>query len=197
MKIGFLASGQGSNMQAIIDACEENRLQAEPVIVISNNGDSKALARARDAGIAAICIGGPGFQDEEKRDAEISNSLLEHGAELIILAGYMRKIGPKTLAAYKNRILNIHPALLPKYGGQGMYGRRIHEAVLEAGEEETGITIHVIDGQYDTGPILAQESIAIDKGDTVDTLSKRVLNVEHEFYVKTLARIINGEILLP
>ena len=184
-------------MQAIINACEEDRLQAKPVIVISNNGDSKALTRARDAGIAAICIGGPGFQDEEKRDTEIANTLLNHGAELIILAGYMRKIGPKTLAAYKNRILNIHPALLPKFGGQGMYGRRIHEAVLEAGEEETGITIHVIDGQYDTGPILAQESIAIEKDDTVDTLSKRVLNVEHEFYVKTLAKIINGEILLP
>lgn len=184
-------------MQSIIDACKDKRLQAEPVVVISNNQDSAALKRAKDAGINAVYIGGPDFNDEQKRDAEIANTLKRYETDLVILAGYMRKIGPKTLVTFKHRILNIHPALLPKFGGQGMYGKKIHEAVLDAGETETGVTIHIVDDQYDTGPILAQKSITIERDDTVDSLAKRVLDVEHDFYVKTLAKIISGEIPLP
>jgi phosphoribosylglycinamide formyltransferase-1 len=117
--------------------------------------------------------------------------------DTVILAGYMKRIGPATLAVYRGRILNIHPALLPKFGGQGLYGRRVHEAVLEAGETVTGVTVHVIDEHYDTGPILNQCRVPVQEGDTADSLAERVLRHEHVLYVETLRKISEGTIVLP
>jgi phosphoribosylglycinamide formyltransferase-1 len=117
--------------------------------------------------------------------------------DTVILAGYMKKLGPATLGAYRGRILNIHPALLPKHGGQGMYGRRVHEAVLAAGETVTGVTVHVVDEQYDHGPILAQREVTVLPGDTVDSLAARVLAQEHRLYAETLQQISDGRIPLP
>jgi phosphoribosylglycinamide formyltransferase-1 len=125
-------------MQAIIDACRDERLDARSCVVISNNSDSMALQRARDAGIAGYHISGrthPG----EAEDAAILETLRRHGVDTVILAGYMKRLGPQTLQAYRGRILNIHPALLPKFGGQGMYGKRVHEAVLQAGENRIDV----------------------------------------------------------
>jgi phosphoribosylglycinamide formyltransferase-1 len=119
-----------------------------------------------------------------------------HRADLIILAGYMRKLGSMTLAEYKGRILNIHPALLPKHGGQGMYGRAVHEAVLAAHEQETGVTIRLVDAEYDQGAIVAQARVPVLDMDTVETLAQRVLETEHRFPVETLARIARGELVL-
>jgi phosphoribosylglycinamide formyltransferase-1 len=113
-----------------------------------------------------------------------------------VLAGYMKKIGPRTLARYRGLVLNIHPALLPKFGGQGMYGRRVHEEVLAAGDRMTGVTVHLADEEYDRGPILAQREVPVVRGDTVDSLAARVLEAEHALYVETLARIARGEIRL-
>jgi len=195
--LGFLASGQGSNMQAIIDACNEGRLNAHAVVVISNNGNSGALDRARSEGIPAHHLGSKNFPDADNLDQMITDTLRKYDVEVVVLVGYMKKIGAKTLTAYPGRIINIHPALLPKYGGKEMYGKHVHAAVLAAGETETGVTIHIVDAQYDTGPILAQCKVPVEKGDTIESLAERVLVVEHRFFVETLAKILSGEIVLP
>ncbi len=197
MNLGFLASHNGSNMQAIINACRSGRLTARPVVVISNNRDSGALERARKENIPWFHLSGRTHPDAEDLDREIVDVLLNYDVKLVILAGYMKKIGPVTLATFPGHILNIHPGLLPEYGGQGMYGQRVHEAVLAAGARVTGVTVHVVDGIYDNGPILAQRKITVKKSDTADTLAKRVLAVEHELYVETIDHIIRGEIKLP
>lgn len=197
MNLGFLASHNGSNMQAIIDACRVGRLAASPVVVISNNSDSGALERARNERIPCFHLSSRTHPDPEDLDREIVDVLLEHDVNLVILAGYMKKVGPVTLATYPGHILNIHPGLLPEYGGQGMYGRRVHEAVLAAGAKVTGVTVHVVDAIYDNGPILAQKKVRVKKTDTADTLAKRILGIEHELYVETIDRIIRREIKLP
>jgi len=197
MNLGFLASHQGSNMQAVIDACRSGYLQAKPSVVISNNSDSEVLVRAKRENIPNYHLSSKVFKDPEQMDQEMLTIFNRHSINLIILAGYMKKLGKKTLAAYRNRILNIHPALLPKYGGQGMYGQFVHEAVLKAGEKETGVTIHLIDENYDKGIIIAQCRIPVNKNDSVESLARRVLEKEHEFLVETLHRIIIGELVLP
>jgi phosphoribosylglycinamide formyltransferase-1 len=184
-------------MQSIIDACKQGRLRAMPAVVISNNGASAALDRAASEGIPAYHISSKSFPDPEVLDATIRDTLAKHEVDLVVLAGFMKRIGPKTIAAYNGRIINIHPALLPKYGGKGMYGNNVHEQVLAAGDRETGVTIHVVNDEYDTGPILAQAKIPVMQGDTPATLAERVLEVEHRVYVDTIEKIISGEIRLP
>ncbi len=197
MNLGFLASHNGSNMQAVIDACRAGRLAASPVVVISNNIDSGALERARNERVPCFHLSGRTHPDPEDLDREIVDVLLEHDANLVILAGYMKKVGPVTLATYPGHVLNIHPGLLPDFGGRGMYGRRVHEAVLAAGAGTTGATVHVVDAIYDNGPVLAQKKVRVKKSDTADSLAKRVMEIEHELYVDTIDRIIRGEIKLP
>jgi len=183
-------------MQAIIDACNDGRLSAEPCVVISNNPDSPALQRAEKEGIPRYHLSATTHPLPEDLDERIRAVLREHSVDIVILAGYMKRRGPKTLDAYRGRLLNIHPALLPKYGGKGMYGRRVHEAVLASGDRITGVTVHVIDEEYDTGPIVAQCEVEVRPGDTVETLSERVLEREHSFYVETLQRIAAGQLKL-
>ena len=197
MNLGFLASHNGSNMQAIIDACRCGRLAASPVVVISNNRDSGALERARNENIPRFHLSSRTHPDAVDLDREIVDVLLSHDVNLTLLAGYMKRIGPLALATFSGHILNIHPGLLPDYGGQGMYGRRVHEAVLAAGARVSGATVHVVDGIYDNGPILAQQQVPVRKSDTVETLARRVLAAEHELYVETIDRIIRGELRLP
>ena len=195
-KLGFLASARGTNMQAIIDACKSGRLPAQPVVVISNNRDSGALSRAQAEGIAGYHLSSGTCPAPDQLDRKITATLQDHGVEIVILAGYMKKLGSHFLDAYKGRILNVHPALLPKYGGAGMYGMHVHEAVIAAGERESGATIHLVEGDYDSGPILAQQKVAVLATDTAETLSRKVLAVEHELYVATLERILRGDIRL-
>ena len=197
MNLGFLASHNGSNMQAVIDACKTGRLKAMPAVVISNNSDLGALARAEREGIPHYHLSTKTHPDAETLDAAILQMLLEHKVELVVLAGYLRKVGAQTLRQYSDRIINIHPALLPKFGGQGMYGQNVHQAVLEAGETETGVTIHLVNDEYDRGQILAQRKVAVLPTDTVETLAARVLETEHAFLVETLQKIIDGKIGLP
>jgi phosphoribosylglycinamide formyltransferase-1 len=197
MNLGFLASGNGSNMQAIIDACREGRLQARPSIVISNNADSGALERARKEGITACHFSSATHPDVTQLDNTIAETLISHHVDLVILAGYMKMIGPKMLDAFQGRIINIHPALLPKFGGKGMYGVKVHAAVIAAGETETGVTVHIVDADYDKGSILAQRVVPVDQNDTPESLAARVLAVEHEIYVDTLRKVISGEIRMP
>jgi phosphoribosylglycinamide formyltransferase-1 len=195
MKLAFFASHRGTNMQAVLDACKAGILAAQPCVVISNNSDAEALARAQREGIPHYHLSTKTHPEPGQLDAEILTALKRHDTELVVLAGYMRKLGQQTLAAFQGRIINIHPALLPKYGGPGMYGAHVHEAVLAAGESETGITIHLVDEEYDHGAILAQRRVPVEPGDTVETLAGRVLAQEHAFLVETLGRIISGELI--
>jgi phosphoribosylglycinamide formyltransferase-1 len=194
LRLGFLASHGGSNLQAILDAIREGRLNAQARIVISNNSASLALERARTAGIPALHLSSQTHAEPAALDRAIAQELLRHGAELVVLAGYMRKIGPAVLAAYPRRIVNIHPALLPNHGGRGMFGIHVHEAVLAARETETGATVHLVDAEYDRGPALAQARVPVAPGDTTETLQQRVLAAEHRLYAETLQRIATGEI---
>jgi phosphoribosylglycinamide formyltransferase-1 len=182
-------------MQAIIDACKQGRLDAKPCVVISNNSSSTAFARARQEGIPRYHISASTHPGETE-DRAILRTLRAHDVDTVILAGYMKRIGPETLRAYRGRILNIHPALLPKFGGQGLYGKQVHEAVLKTGEKVTGVTVHVIDEDYDTGPVLNQAQVPVMVGDTVDSLAERVLAQEHLLYVETLRKIGEGTIVL-
>jgi phosphoribosylglycinamide formyltransferase-1 len=197
MNIGFLASHTGSNMQAIIDACKSGILNALPVVVISNNSGSMALNRAVREGIAHYHLSARTHLNLQDLDEVIRDTLLFHDVEIVILAGYMKKIGTETLASFKGRVLNIHPALLPKFGGKGMYGMRVHEAVIAAGETESGVSIHIVDGSYDQGPVIAQTRVPVEPGDTPRTLAERVLQREHTFFVETLQRIVDGTISIP
>ncbi len=197
MNIGFLASHTGSNMQAIIDACKVGDLQASPVLLISNNRDSGALVRAKEEGIPYCCINGKTHPNPEELDQAILDVMLEHVVDIIVLAGYMKKLGPKTLSHFVGRILNIHPSLLPKFGGKGMYGMHVHEAVITSGETESGVSIHLVDAEYDTGPIIAQSRVPVKTKDTPEALAARVLQREHTFFAETLQKIVTGEIMLP
>jgi phosphoribosylglycinamide formyltransferase-1 len=197
LKIGVLASHGGSNMQAIIDAIEAGRLAARIVLVISNNSSSGAIERAGRHGLPRKHISGATHAGEGAEDEAIRDALIAAGADVVVLAGYMKRIGPATLAAFGGRILNIHPALLPRHGGPGMYGIKPHEAALAAGDTESGATVHVIDAEYDRGPILRQDRVPIQPGDTPQTLQQRVLAVEHEIYAAVLADIVAGRIVLP
>lgn len=197
MNLGFFASHRGTYMQAVINACNSGYLDAKPCLVISNNSESEALARARREGIPGYHFSSKTLRDPAQLDRAILSALQQHQVDLVVLAGYMKRLGEKTLSAYQGRVINIHPALLPKYGGEGMYGAYVHEAVIAAGDLETGVTIHLVDREYDHGDIVAQCRLPVLKGDTAGTLAERVLEREHTFLVETLKRIIEGEIILP
>ena len=196
LRIGALASGGGTNLQAIIDAIADGSLDAEIRLVISNNSRSAALTRARASGIPTAHLSAATHPNPDALDAAIADALTNRGVRLVALAGYMKKLGPRTLARFPNRVLNVHPSLLPKHGGRGMYGERVHAAVLAAGERETGVTVHIANGEYDEGTILAQSRVPVMEGDTPSTLAARVLDLEHVIYPQTLRRIAAGEIFL-
>lgn len=197
MKLGFLVSGRGSNMEAIITACEKGELAATPVVVISNNASAKALQIARSHRIAAIHISAATHPQPASLDEAITGTLQEYGAELVILAGYMKKVGTHLLQVYHNRVLNIHPSLLPRHGGKGMYGLRVHQAVLDSGDAWSGVTVHLVNEHYDQGRVLAREKVPVLPGDTAESLARRVLATEHELYVSVIADIISGRLVLP
>lgn len=184
LRLGFLASHNGTDMQAIIDAIERKELDAVAKIVISNNSTAKALQFAQAHNIPAVHISSQTTPDE---DVSIKKALKEHKVSMVILAGYMKKIGPKTLKEFENRIINVHPALLPKYAG--LYGDAVHEAVLLNKEKVTGVTIHLVDNQYDHGKIIAQKSIRIGKKDTLNGLKKRIQTLEKALFLKVLQKL--------
>lgn len=191
-----LASHGGTNLQAIIDACKSGRLNAKVCAVISNNSESMALRRAVNEDIPAHHISRKTHPDPNHLDKAIIDIIELSKANIIVLAGYMRPLGPSLTSRYAGRILNSHPGLLPKFGGKGMYGAFVHEAVLKAGEQITGITIHMVDDQYDHGPTVAQTQVPVVDGDTVESLTERVQAQEHEFWIETLRQIASGHINL-
>ncbi|WP_304171474.1 phosphoribosylglycinamide formyltransferase [Phenylobacterium aquaticum] len=195
LKLGFLASRNGSSLRAIVAAIRAGTLDAQARLVVSNNRAAPALAFAAEAGIPELCI--PTQADAETADRRLAAALTEAGVELVVLSGYLRRLGPVTLAAYRDRILNIHPGPLPAFGGEGMYGRKVHEAVIAAGAAESEITIHLVDEEYDHGAVLARRAVPIAPGETADSLEARVTALEPEVFVETLQRIARGELVLP
>jgi phosphoribosylglycinamide formyltransferase 1 len=194
LRIGVLASHEGTTLQAILDACADARISAEVVTVISNNGGSGALRRARTAGVAAVHLSSKTHPEPSALDAAIIAALDAARVEVVMLAGYMKKLEPGLLERFRGRILNTHPALLPKFGGHGMYGMRVHEAVLRAGETETGPSVHLVDAEYDTGPVLEQARVPVEPADTPETLAARVQEQERRLVVGVLGRIATGEL---
>lgn len=189
-RLAILASHEGTNFQAIIDACERGELDARPVIAISNNSHAPALMRACRAGIPTAHLSSATYPDRAALDTAILDTLQRFKVDLVITAGYMKKLGPQTLSAYAGRTVNVHPSLLPRHGGKGMFGLNVHRAVIAAGDTETGITIHYVNNEYDTGPVIAQRKVAVLANDTAETLAARVLSEEHTFLIEALARIV-------
>jgi phosphoribosylglycinamide formyltransferase-1 len=196
LKIGFFASGGGSNMQAVIDACKDGRLSMQPSVVITNSSKIKAVERAKNENIPHYHISDYTHNNPEDRDSAILKALKDNGTDIIILAGYMKKISPAILKEYGGRILNIHPALLPKFGGEHMHGDNVHKAVIEAGETESGPTVHEVDEFYDNGKILMQTRVPVLEGDTYKELAARVLMFEYPTMIATLQAISTEKIQL-
>ena len=185
--IGVLVSGEGTNLQALLDACGP-AAPARVTRVVSNRADAGALERARAAGIPGVVLRDP------TDAAELLAALGD--ADLVVLAGYLKLIPAAAVARFPRRMINIHPALLPAFGGPGMYGHRVHAAVLASGATESGATVHYVDEQYDRGPIIAQRTVPVLPGDTVESLAARVLAAEHELLpqvVLELARRLHTE----
>lgn len=196
LRIAVLASGSGTTLQAVIDACDSGALAGEVVLVVSNNSRSGAVARARRHAIPVAHLSGHTHADAAALDHAIAAVLNEHAPDIVLLAGYMKKLGPHTLQAYRGRTINTHPSLLPRYGGHGMYGSHVHEAVIAAGEPTTGISVHLVDADYDTGRVIAQREVGVESDDDAAALAARVQSVERPFLIEVLGRIATGEIAL-
>ncbi len=189
LRIGVLASGGGSNLQSIIDRSLHGELDADVVLVISNNSGAGALERAGRHGIEALHISAYTEGSSEAADRRIADELARREVDIVALAGYMKRVGPELLRRFAGRIVNIHPALLPRFGGEGMYGMNVHRAVITAGERESGPTVHFVDERYDHGRIIAQDTVPVYPDDTPESLQKRVLAREHELYPAALQRL--------
>jgi phosphoribosylglycinamide formyltransferase 1 len=195
LKLGFLASNNGSGMRAIVAAIETGRLDAEARLAVSNRREAPALAFAAERGLATLFL--PTKADPDAADAALLVALRNAGVELVVLSGYLRKLGPRTLAAYAGCVLNVHPALLPKFGGPGMYGRRVHEAVAASGDVVSGATVHVVDDEYDHGPPVASIEVPLARGDDAAAIEAKVTAAEPGLLVDVLRRISTGALVLP
>lgn len=185
VRIGVLASGGGTNLQAIIDHLgpADESSTAELALVASNRENAGALDRARNASINAEVF------DATDDGASLLDLLERHSVDLIVLAGYMKKIPSAVVSAYHRRIINVHPGLLPEFGGAGMYGSRVHAAVLSSGTRTTGVTVHFVDDEFDHGPVIAQWRVPVHDGDTAESLGARVLEVEHIVYPRAVEMV--------
>ena len=197
LRIGFFASGGGSNMQAVFDACNLDKLAMQPAVVITNISTAGAVQRAKNQNIPVHHISKKTHPENETRNQAILDVLQSNKVDIIVLAGYLQKIEAPVLQAFESRIINIHPALLPKHGGEGMHGHFVHEAVIAHGDKESGPTVHLVDEFYDHGQILMQTRIPVLDNDTPEELAARVLMFEYPTMVATLQGIASGKIELP
>jgi phosphoribosylglycinamide formyltransferase-1 len=189
INIAVLASHNGSNLRALTEAAGQPESAYAVALVISNNSASGALAHAAEQGIAHAHLSGRTHPDPDVLDRTMLALLREHDVTLVVTAGYLRKIGPAVLAAYEGALVNVHPALLPRHGGPGMYGRHVHEAVLASGDKVSGASVHLLTEHYDKGPVLAQAEVPVLPDDTADTLAARVLEVEHRLLPATVQQL--------
>lgn len=192
-RIAVFISGGGSNLQSLIDATKSGILDARIVLVVSSSTKAYGLERARKENIETLVHKPKKFDSPEKAADDLLARLKEHDIDFIALAGYLKLLPATIVRAYRNRITNIHPALLPQYGGKGMYGHHVHEAVIANREEVSGLTIHLVDEIYDNGRILHQEKVPVKPGDTPETLADRILEQEHKWYPRVLNKLIKEE----
>lgn len=192
MKISFLASHGGSAAKHIITAVRENKLDAQIGIVITNNRNSDIYNWCIENSVEVVYLSGKTHPVEEDKDKAIQEALLAAGTNFIVLSGYMKKIGPITLAGYSNKIFNIHPSLLPRHGGKGMYGDRVHESVIKSGDRKSGATVQFINAKYDEGAIIAQKTVDVVPGETVESLKNKVQAIEGELYLSSIKQIMQN-----
>jgi len=196
VRIAVMVSGQGrgSNMQAIIDACKSGKISGEVALVLGVKDDAPAMERARGEGVKTLSISPRDYETADAYDDAVYEALVGNEIDLICLAGYMRVLGAKVVDHFRNRILNVHPALIPSFCGKGMYGHHVHEAVIQRGVKFTGVTVHLVDEDYDTGPIVLQSIVPVEQDDTPDTLAARVLVSEHQTYTDAIALFASGRV---
>lgn len=200
-KIAVLASGGGTNFQAIIDGCNSGIIDGEVALLIYNRKDAYSKQRAKNAGIKSVYINRIAQGDVETMQQLVYEELISAGVDIIVLAGYLEKLCPKVVKDWKNKIINTHPSLIPMFCGEGFYGQRVHEAVIEKGVKISGCTIHLVDANYDTGPIIMQYPVEVKQDDTPESLTNRILPYEHECLVKSVSllckdriSVINGRV---
>lgn len=186
LRVAAFASGRGSNLKAILAAIDRKELACKVVLVVSDLENSGALNLARERNIPALHINHKQFDTNDAYERALLQALSDAGTELIALAGYLKKISLKVIQAYRPRIVNIHPALLPAFGGKGMYGMNVHRAVVDYGCKISGVTVHLVDEEYDSGPPVLQRSVPVKEGDRPEDLARRVLEQEHIVYPQAL-----------
>jgi len=192
LNLCVIASGKGSNLKAIIKATEKKIIDSKVVVVISNNSGSEALQTARQNKIPAIHLSAKLFAAQAEFDSALLNLLKKYKIDLIVLAGYLKKLSPIIVKRYKNKIINIHPALLPDFGGEGMFGLKVHQAVIDSGNKISGVTVHFVDEEYDKGKIILQKKINIKKNEDAVSLEKRLRRIEHKIYPEAIRLIEDG-----
>lgn len=185
VKIGVLISGGGTNLQAVIDGCENKFINGEVKVVISNKAEAYGLERAKKHNIKAVC---------EKEEDKIIKILKENEVDLVVLAGYLKIISPKLVNEYRNKIINIHPSLIPAFCGKGYYGEKVHQGVIDYGAKVTGATVHFVDEGADTGPIIMQKTVEVKQDDDAKKLAARVLDVEHEILTKSISMFCENKL---
>ncbi|OUS10883.1 phosphoribosylglycinamide formyltransferase [Gammaproteobacteria bacterium 53_120_T64] len=188
--ISFLASHGGTAVRHVLAAMASGELSASCGIVVTNNRDSAIYAWCLEQGVDVIQISAKTHPGEAAEDLAITAALVSAGTDIIVLSGYMKKIGCNTLAQYSGKILNIHPSLLPAHGGKGLYGDRVHRSVLQSGDKKSGATVHYINEEYDEGPIIMQQAVSVGAADTVASLKAKVQNIEGPLYVQAIQKII-------
>ena len=196
LNLVILASGTGTLFSSIVQTCKKNKLKAKVTSLVSNNKKSPVLQKAKKEKVPVKILDPKDFSSFTKWDESLCSYLKKQKPDLILLAGFLKKIGPKVLTSFNGCILNIHPSLLPRHGGLGMYGIYVHRSVLKSGDKTTGISIHLVSEEYDAGSLVAQKEVPISLNDTPESLQKKVKKIEPIFYISTLQKIIKGEIQL-
>ena len=196
VKIGVLVSGDGTNLQAIIDEINVGTIHGKIELVISNKEEAYALERSKKAGIEAMFINPRAYVNDEEYNLKLLEEFKKKDVELILLAGFLKILSKEFVAAYRNKIMNIHPSLMPSFCGKNYYGEKVHEGVLNYGAKYTGATVHFVDEGTDTGPIILQEIVKIDDEDTVSSLQNKVLQVEHKILVDAVKRYCDHRIVV-
>jgi phosphoribosylglycinamide formyltransferase-1 len=195
LNIAVFASGKGSNFQAILDAIKAGKIpNARIALVISNNSTAGALEIARNNRIPALHVSRQQFGSDETFNKALLKKLTDAKVNFVVLAGYMKMLDSSIIGHFKNRIVNIHPALLPKFGGKGMYGIHVHEAVIANKERMSGATVHLVDEEYDCGPIVLQRTVEVAPNDTPESLAAKVLEIEHQLYPEAVRLFAEGQV---
>lgn len=194
LKVGVLASGNGTNLQAIIDRSEAGEIPAKVVVVISNKEDAYALHRAKKHSIPAFVIKPREFPDKRSYEQKMIEILKEHGVELVVLAGFMKILSPYFVETFRNKIINIHPSLIPAFCGKEFYGMKVHQAVLDYGVKVTGATVHFVDENVDSGPIILQRAVEVENDDTAETIALKVHQIEHQILPEAIKLFAQGRL---